>query len=358
MASHRWRRGAVPVVAVLIGGGAVYGYGRLGPVVNAEPVRQSPVPTTTADVVVRDLRQTTKLNGRLGFGPASKLVSKTTGTLTTAPTAGAVVQAGEVLFRLDEQPVVLMEGSVPAWRSMTPDSSAGADIAQLEANLVGLGFDPDGEIEVDDTWNYATTAAVERWQKSLRMEQTGSVEFGRVVFGPSRLRLGARLVEQGTTVGPDAAVATYTATTPVVSIDLDAKKQPLVEVGKPATLTFADGDTTTGTVRDISKVVVTTEEQPGSPSSSTVAVTVALDDPSRARYDGAAVDVHVVTKERKAVKTVPVASLLALAEGGFGVEVVAEPTTRIVRVEPGIFADNLVEVVGDVAAGDKVVVPS
>jgi membrane fusion protein, multidrug efflux system len=50
--------------------------------------------------------------------------------------------------------------------------------------------------------------------------------------------------------------------------------------------------------------------------------------------------------ERKDVLTVPVGALLALAEGGYGLEVVEGSTTRIVAVETGLFADGKVEVSG------------
>ena len=45
--------------------------------------------------------------------------------------------------------------------------------------------------------------------------------------------------------------------------------------------------------------------------------------------------------------TVPVAALVALAEGGYGVEVVDGRRTRYVAVETGLFAGGRVEVTGD-----------
>jgi hypothetical protein len=59
------------------------------------------------------------------------------------------------------------------------------------------------------------------------------------------------------------------------------------------------------------------------------------------------------------VLTVPVAALLALAEGGYGVQVVGGGTTRIVAVQTGLFAGGRVEVTGDgLAEGQTVGVPS
>jgi multidrug efflux pump subunit AcrA (membrane-fusion protein) len=48
---------------------------------------------------------------------------------------------------------------------------------------------------------------------------------------------------------------------------------------------------------------------------------------------------------------------VALAEGGYAVEVADGAETRLVAVEPGFYADGLVEVTGEVSPGDQVVVP-
>jgi hypothetical protein len=38
------------------------------------------------------------------------------------------------------QPVLLMRGSMPAYRDLTAADTAGADVEQLNRNLVKLGF--------------------------------------------------------------------------------------------------------------------------------------------------------------------------------------------------------------------------
>jgi len=73
---------------------------------------------------------------------------------------------------------------------------------------------------------------------------------------------------------------------------------------------------------------------------------------------GAPVDVDFVVDERKDVLAVPVAALLAMVEGGFGVEIVDGDTTRIVAVRTGMFAGGRVEVSGEgIAEGMTVGVP-
>jgi hypothetical protein len=88
-------------------------------------------------------------------------------------------------------------------------------------------------------------------------------------------------------------------------------------------------------------------------------VVVTLDDQKAARaYALASVDVTFTAAERKDVLTVPVAALLALHEGGFGVEVVDAATSRYVPVRTGLFSSGWVEISGDaITAGTTVGVP-
>jgi hypothetical protein len=88
-------------------------------------------------------------------------------------------------------------------------------------------------------------------------------------------------------------------------------------------------------------------------------VTVTGDDPDAlARHDHTTVTVAFTATRRDDVLTVPVAALLALAEGGYGLELVDGSATRVVAVETGLFAAGRVEVTGDgLAEGQRVGMP-
>jgi multidrug efflux pump subunit AcrA (membrane-fusion protein) len=96
------------------------------------------------------------------------------------------------------------------------------------------------------------------------------------------------------------------------------------------------------------------------PATTKIRVTIVVDDEKAlAGLDEASMVVGFKASERKNVLTVPVAALLALAEGGYGVQVVDGTATRIVAVRVGLFAGGRVEVSGDgLTEGTTVGMPS
>jgi peptidoglycan hydrolase-like protein with peptidoglycan-binding domain len=101
---------------------------------------------------------------------------------------GQLIEPGYVLFRLDSQPVLRMNGTTPAYRDLDADDTDGPDILELNANLVALGYNPDG-IVVDGEWQPATTDGVDALQKAWGETETGELTLGQIVLLP-----GAQLV--------------------------------------------------------------------------------------------------------------------------------------------------------------------
>ena len=74
-------------------------------------------------------------------------------------------------------------------------------------------------------------------------------------------------------------------------------------------------------------------------------------------YDEAPVDILVTSEVSKNVLYVPVNALVALAEGGYAVEVLTGENKEYIAVEIGVFTEGFVEIIGNVQEGQEVIVP-
>jgi peptidoglycan hydrolase-like protein with peptidoglycan-binding domain len=349
------RRGTVGFVGVVVVALAVAG-ATAATSGEDSPTESAKQATSTADVTKQDLVDTTSVDGTLGYGDATALSARASGTLTSLAAEGSIVTSGSRLYAVDARPVVLLTGSVPAYRRMSVGVE-GADVQQLEKALKALGYKG---FTVDSKYTASTATAVRKWQKSLGVEKTGAVEVGDVVFGPARLRIASHKATVGDQVAPGTAVLETTGTTRLVTVDLDVSQQRLARTGATVDVELPDGSRVSGKVASVGAVAKSSDDGSGQDASSTIDVVVTLaKDAKTGRLDEAPVDVELESQRRTGVLTVPVTALLALAEGGYGVRVVDAAATRIVAVKPGMFADGRVEVSGSgLAAGMKVEVPA
>ena len=276
------------------------------------------------------------------------------GTVTSIADEGTLVDRGEPLIALNQEPVVLLIGDLPAYRTMTA-GVAGDDVVQLEENLTALGFgDIDGFV-VDGDYDSATTLAVAAWQASVGASPDGVVNLGDVIVSPTPLRIGQHLVSIGDLVMSGTPIMTTSVGETFVTVELSTDDQDLVEVGDAVVVELPDGSLEPATITEIGTVVLANQQ-----GGTYFEMTVTLDDADAAQgLDEAPVDVEIIGDRSDDVLAVPVTALLALAEGGYAVEVVNDDaTTTLIGVEPGLFADGFVEVASDgLRAGMEVVVP-
>jgi Putative peptidoglycan binding domain/HlyD family secretion protein len=357
---RRGRRVAVAAAVGLLAAGTAWWTVARPQAGRGDPAGAPPA-TTTAAVAARDLRAQEQVQGTLGYGDAHAVTNQRQGTITWLPDEGAVVRRGQALYRVDGKPVQLLYGRLPAWRELSVGVDDGADVRQLERNLVALGYDPNRVITVDDHFTSATGAAVKRWQEVVGLDQTGTVRPGDAVWQPGAVRVGELKAAVGDAARPGSPVLEVTATARQVTIDLDASRQPYVHAGDPVDIELPGGRTTTGRVASVGKVATAAGNgDPTGDASPTVEVIVSLDKPrATGSLDQAPVDAFITTEVRRDVLAVPVNALLALAEGGYAVEVERDGRRELVGVALGLFADGMVEVEGDgLRAGDRVVVPA
>jgi hypothetical protein len=117
----------------------------------------------------------------------------------------------------------------------------------------------------------------------------------------------------------------------------------------------------TGKVERLGRVAQAPAGQDDNVGAATIPAYISLDKPKQASgLDLAPVQVDITTKGVKSALSVPVTAIVG-KPGGFAVEVVRDGGQReLVAVKLGLFdtADGRVEVEGELAEGDQVVVPS
>lgn len=317
--------------------------------------RSATTDVSTAKVTARDLVQTTDLDGTLGYGDTRDLTIGGGGTITALVAPGTIVDRGNDLVEVDGHPVVLMIGARPMWRPLSEGVTDGADVQQLEENLIALGFASADELGPNQTWTRATTTAVKNWQEARGLPKTGSVDRAQIVFLPAAVRIAQNTAAVGAPAG--GPIAKVTTVIKAVDVALSAKRQSLIKVGDKVQIVLPDNTTRTGTVATIGNVATASGGQ-GGQGDATIPVKIAFDDPNNApKLDQAPVKVRVTTNAARNVLSVPVSALLARSGGDYVIErLTAEGTTEQVPVQLGAFADNFVQISGDIKAGDEVVV--
>jgi hypothetical protein len=173
------------------------------------------------------------------------------------------------------------------------------------------------------------------------------------------VRVDAQTAAVGDEAQPGKAVLDHTGTARVVTVDLAVSDQRLAVKDAAVSLTLPDGRKAAGKITRTRTVIDTGSGNGQDEPETKIEVTVTVDDEAAlSGLDQASVGVGFTASQRENVLTVPVGALLALAEGGYGVQIVDGAGTRIVAVQTGLFAGGRVEVSGDgLAEGATVGMP-
>jgi hypothetical protein len=346
-------------------------------------------PANTVKVARRTLSAMVSLDGTLTYrtgadGTPYSVINQAQGTYTELPQIGQVISHGQVLYRVDDNPVVLLYGSTPAYRSLSAGAT-GVDVAELNADLVALGYATSNQLTPTPSYfGSATTTAVEKLQSALGVPQNGTLSVGQAVFEPSAVRVTTVSPQLGSITQTGQTVVQGSSTSRQVQVALDASQQTDVAVGDKVTITLPNNQTTPGVVSSVGTVATCppgsgsgasspssaapgtdtcSSGSSGSSTTPTITVDVTPFDPTATgTWDQAPVQVTITTASAPSALVVPVTALLAQSGGGYAVEVV-DPggTHHLVAVSLELFddADGLVQVTGsELAAGQKVVVPA
>ncbi|MGJ5893938.1 peptidoglycan-binding protein [Streptomyces sp. V2] len=321
----------------------------------------------TVGVLRETLVDRSTVDGDLGYGAESPVLIRATGTVTWLPKPGTTVKRGSQLLRVDDRPVVLLYGDLPMYRELgppapppptasspAPDTSPaptpvhGRDVRQLQTNLRALGY---SGFSVNGVYTSATARAVRRWQRDLGMAATGKVGLGDVVYASGPVRVSGANVRLGAPVQQEALRSTGTVRRVTVSVPVDEGSWAVE--GAQVTVRLPGGRSVAGAVTGVGQPTAGSEASGGA---ETVPVTIGVrDQKALGELRRAPVTVTYVRRQREDVLAVPVAALVALAEGGYGLET---SSGAYVPARTGMYADGKVEVSGpQIRAGMKVRVP-
>lgn len=343
---------------------------------------------STAKVERRDLSATVSEDGTLTYqaqadGSPYSVINRAHGTYTELPAIGRVVRQGQVLYRVDASPVVLLYGSTPAYRTLSAGMT-GPDVAELNADLVALGDATSAQLSRTSAFfGAATTAALEKLQAATGLGKTGTLTLGQVVFEPTAVRVTTLSALLGGSAQLGQTVLQGSSSAREVQVALDASQEAEVAVGDRVSITLPNDRTTSGVVSSVGTVATCPSSSGSSGSSSssastgtgtcsasgasadapTINVDITPSDPAATgKWDQAVVQVGITTARVPGALVVPVNALLARSRGGYAVEVVdARGDSQLVPVSLGLFDDagGLVQVTGSrLAVGQEVVVPA
>lgn len=323
--------------------------------------RDAGLPPATAPVTRGDLGAAVRAEGTLGYAQERKLNAAGPGVLTWIADEGAAVERDGKLYEVGGRPVRLLYGSTPMYRPLKAGDK-GEDVRQLKRNLQALGYGT-GLDPADATFTEGTATAVKRWQKAHKAKETGEVAKEDVAFAAGPQRIRKRDAAVGDEAAPGKPVLTVTGTERVVRFRMEAGKAGAAKTGEKVTVRLPGGATATGKVESVGSTAGGDDGSGGSGGGGAgggggggagggkkaeVEAVVVFDDPSAVNApDQSPVSVGLTGETRKGVLSVPVAALLALAGGGFGVQVVEDGRVREVGVELGLFGNGRVEVTGD-----------
>jgi putative peptidoglycan binding protein len=378
----RWLLAGAAVLA------AVAAIGGVAVTPGAKPASAAPppAPVHTAHVEKRTLSAMVSQPGILTYraradGSPYSVINHARGTLTKLPADGQVIRQGHVLYRVNDRPVVLLDGSTPAYRTLKAGAS-GPDVAELNADLVALGYATRAQLKPRSaSFGSATTTAVAKLQATLGVTQSGNLKLGDAVFEPSSVRVTSVSAQLGGRSQSGETVTQGTSTTREIQVALDASQQTRMAVGDKVSITLPNNKSTPGVVSSVGAVAgcpsssgpgsssaapgtdTCSSASSGNPTTPTITVDVIPSHPAATgTWDQAPVQVGITTASVPDAAVVPVTALLARSGGGYAVEVVdAGASNHLVPVSLGLFddADGLVQITSSgLAAGQEIVVAS
>ena len=307
---------------------------------------QSDTEQKTSEVLVETLRSSSEFNGNLSFGETREMAASAEGVITWLPEDETIIEPGDVLWEINQQPVPYLEGSIPMYRDLYSGVKKGDDVLQLETYLISQGFGPDNWV-ADTTFNRTTRNAVKDLEKFYGMTVNGTLTPAEVVWGTEPIRVADTAhVGDGAGNGP---ILTVTDAEAKVEVSSTSRQLPTFQDSPDVLVVLSNGQELAARLDETKATPADENGQFGYTVKYVVADSIGETQPVKVKIE------KVLAED---ALTVPVDALIALAEGGYAVEVVTGDGRAVLRaVEVIDFDDTRVAVSGNLTAGDLVVVP-
>ncbi len=310
----------------------------------------SPSPETVT-VRAGTLGRSVRMRATAEWSVVSRLYAPTSGIVTEAVATPGILRPGDIPMRIDERPLVVVPGEVPAYRRLE-EGARGRDVASLQRYLQEAGFSVDDDLE---RFTSVTAAGVRAWQRSLGLPPTGVVLLGDVLLVPPKaLGVPTRWtsdIAPGAPLAAGSPIIEVLSEEPALSIELGQAPSSEIIPGLRGEATFANGVRRAVRLVSIEATPGRVVARLGPESAPLCRATECLElVPVGARTD-VTVDWIIVPETSGAM--VPVAALQSDAAGGAFVEL-ADGSRRPVDVE---VVSGGMAIVSGLEVGEIVVVP-
>jgi multidrug efflux system membrane fusion protein len=300
---------------------------------SASTVDPSPSPSYDQVAVTRgDLSTTLKWTGTLTYDNPFPVVYQTATATTSTSRAGSTssntsatsivtwiaapgseLTSGDILYRVNDVPVVFLEGDGVLWRTLSVGSE-GSDVTAVETALESLGYDPNSVVVVDTHYRSSTWSMVKRFQTAMGFTENGTFDYRSVVMRPGPVVVTDVSLAVGDTVASGDTVLTVSDVTRAVTFSIAPEERPQVEAGDPVEVRLPSGGTATAMVSLVSDSLDATSQ--------TYAVTAVIADPIPVTGDKLDVSVSFTVPIATNALLVPPKALIVRDDGTTSVRVV------------------------------------
>jgi peptidoglycan hydrolase-like protein with peptidoglycan-binding domain len=165
--------------------------------------------------------------------------------VTWLPNAGSVVSSGGVLYRVDNQPVVLLEGTATLYRSLKVGDK-GDDVLALETALAALGYDTN--MTVDDSFTSVTATNLKAFQTAMGIDATGGLDLTTVVMHDGPVVVSTLVAAVGDSASSGTEILVMADEERDVTLSLEPAQLTSIAVGDTVSVKLLDGSNVDATV--------------------------------------------------------------------------------------------------------------